>query len=210
MGTGFFGNKKGLLFVVSGPAGSGKGTIMKMLMEQFDDYALSVSATTRAPGKNETNGVEYYFKTREEFEQMIKDGELLEYTEYVGNYYGTPKAPALEVLGTGKHLLLEIDVVGGLQIKKAYPETILVMIVPPGAAEQERRLRDRGRDSEESILRRLERAKDELKQIELYDYILVNETGKADETVNAMRAITAAEMNAVARTPRIYDQFFGE
>ncbi|MBQ7010360.1 MAG: guanylate kinase, partial [Clostridia bacterium] len=112
MGTGFFGNKKGLLFVVSGPAGSGKGTIMKMLMEQFDDYALSVSATTRAPGKNETNGVEYYFKTREEFEQMIKDGELLEYTEYVGNYYGTPKAPALEVLGTGKHLLLEIDVVG--------------------------------------------------------------------------------------------------
>ena len=205
-----FGDRKGLLFVVSGPAGSGKGTIMKMLMEQFDDYELSVSATTRSPGKNETDGVEYYFKTREQFEQMIKDGELLEYTEYVGNYYGTPKAPALAVLGTGKHLLLEIDVVGGLQIKKAYPETILVMIVPPGAKEQERRLRDRGRDSEESILRRLDRAKEELKQIDLYDYIIVNETGKADEAVNAMRAITDAEQNSVSRIPRIYDSFFGE
>ena len=210
METGFFKNKKGLLFVVSGPAGSGKGTIMKMLMENGNDYALSVSATTRAPGLNERDGVEYHFKTREQFESMIANGELLEYAEYVGNYYGTPKAPALEVLGTGKHLLLEIDVVGGLQIKKAYPEAILVMIVPPGAAEQERRLRDRGRDSEESILRRLERAKDELKQIELYDYILVNETGKAEETANAFRSITAAEMNAVARTPDVYNTFFGK
>ena len=162
MQSGFFGDKKGLLFVVSGPAGSGKGTIMKMLMEKSGDYSLSVSATSRAPGKNETDGVEYYFKTREEFESMIKNGELLEYTEYVGNYYGTPKAPAIEMLNTGKHLLLEIDVTGGLNIKREYPDAILVMIVPPGAAEQERRLRDRGRDSEESILRRLERAKEEL------------------------------------------------
>jgi guanylate kinase len=210
MEHGFFKNKKGLLFVVSGPAGSGKGTIMKMLMEQSDDYALSVSATTRAPGKNERDGVEYHFKTREQFEEMIAKNELLEYAEYVGNYYGTPEAPAHEVLGSGKHLLLEIDVVGGLQIKKAYPETILVMIVPPGAAEQERRLRDRGRDSEESILRRLDRAKEELKQIELYDYILVNETGKAEETVAAFRAITAAELNSVARTPDVYNTFFGK
>ena len=210
MEHGFFKNKKGLLFVVSGPAGSGKGTIMKMLMEQSDDYALSVSATTRAPGKNERDGVEYHFKTREQFEEMIAKDELLEYAEYVGNYYGTPKAPALEVLGSGKHLLLEIDVVGGLQIKKAYPETILVMIVPPGAAEQERRLRDRGRDSEESILRRLDRAKEELKQIELYDYILVNETGKAEEAVAAFRAITAAELNSVPRTPDVYNTFFGK
>ena len=210
MQTGFFKNKKGLLFVVSGPAGSGKGTIMKMLMENSDEYALSVSATTRAPGKNERDGVEYHFKTREQFESMIANGELLEYAEYVGNYYGTPKAPALEVLGSGKHLLLEIDVVGGLQIKKAYPETILVMIVPPGAEEQERRLRDRGRDSEDSILRRLERAKEELKQLDLYDYILVNETGKAEETVNAFRAITSAELNSVSRTPDVYNTFFGK
>ncbi|MBQ2733686.1 MAG: guanylate kinase [Clostridia bacterium] len=210
MQTGFFKNKKGLLFVVSGPAGSGKGTIMKMLMENSDEYALSVSATTRAPGKNERDGVEYHFKTREQFESMIANGELLEYAEYVGNYYGTPKAPALEVLGSGKHLLLEIDVVGGLQIKKAYPETILVMIVPPGAEEQERRLRDRGRDSEDSILRRLERAKEELKQVDLYDYILVNETGKAEETVNAFRAITSAELNSVSRTPDVYNTFFGK
>ena len=210
MQTGFFKNKKGLLFVVSGPAGSGKGTIMKMLMENSDEYALSVSATTRSPGKNERDGVEYHFKTREQFESMIANGELLEYAEYVGNYYGTPKAPALEVLGSGKHLLLEIDVVGGLQIKKAYPETILVMIVPPGAEEQERRLRDRGRDSEDSILRRLERAKEELKQVDLYDYILVNETGKAEETVNAFRAITSAELNSVSRTPDVYNTFFGK
>ena len=210
MNKGFFGNNKGLLFVVSGPAGSGKGTVMNLLMSEGDDYALSVSATTRAPGKNERDGVEYHFKTREQFEDMIAKGELLEYAEYVGNYYGTPKAPALEVLGTGKHLLLEIDVVGGLQSKKAYPEAILVMIVPPGAAEQERRLRDRGRDSEESILRRLDRAKEELKQIDRYDYILVNETGKAEETANAFRAITAAEMNAVSRTPDVYGKFFGK
>ena len=201
--------KKGLLIVVSGPAGSGKGTVAKRLIKT-GTVVYSVSATTRAPGLNERDGVEYHFKTRDQFESMIANGELLEYAEYVGNYYGTPKAPALEVLGTGKHLLLEIDVVGGLQIKKAYPEAILVMIVPPGADEQERRLRDRGRDSEESILRRLERAKDELKQIELYDYILVNETGKAEETANAFRAITSAEMNAVARTPDVYNTFFGK
>ncbi|MBR2454254.1 MAG: guanylate kinase [Clostridia bacterium] len=210
MQSGFFGNKKGLLFVVSGPAGSGKGTIMKMLMEKSGDYSLSVSATSRAPGKNETNGVEYYFKTREEFEEMIKNGELLEYTEYVGNYYGTPKAPALEMLNTGKHLLLEIDVTGGLNIKREYPDAILVMIVPPGAAEQERRLRDRGRDSEESILRRLERAKEELSLIDKYDYILVNETGKAEDTVQAMLDITAAELSSVHRTPDVYTKFFGE
>jgi len=210
MQSGFFGNKKGLLFVVSGPAGSGKGTIMKMLMEKSGDYSLSVSATSRAPGKNETNGVEYYFKTREEFEEMIKNGELLEYTEYVGNYYGTPKAPALEMLNTGKHLLLEIDVTGGLNIKQEYPDAILVMIVPPGAAEQERRLRDRGRDSEESILRRLERAKEELSLIDKYDYILVNETGKAEDTVQAMLDITAAELSSVHRTPDVYTKFFGE
>ena len=210
MQSGFFGNKKGILFVVSGPAGSGKGTIMKMLMEKSGDYSLSVSATSRAPGKNETNGVEYYFKTREEFEEMIKNGELLEYTEYVGNYYGTPKAPALEMLNTGKHLLLEIDVTGGLNIKREYPDAILVMIVPPGAAEQERRLRDRGRDSEESILRRLERAKEELSLIDKYDYILVNETGKAEDTVQAMLDITAAELSSVHRTPDVYTKFFGE
>lgn len=210
MKSGFFGDKKGLLFVVSGPAGSGKGTIMKMLMEKSGDYSLSVSATSRAPGKNETNGVEYYFKTREEFESMIKNGELLEYTEYVGNYYGTPKAPAIEMLNTGKHLLLEIDVTGGLNIKREYPDAILVMIVPPGAAEQERRLRDRGRDSEESILRRLERAKEELRLIDKYDYILVNETGKAEDTVQAMLDITAAELSSVHRTPDVYTKFFGE
>lgn len=210
MQNGFFGDKKGLLFVVSGPAGSGKGTIMKMLMEKSGDYSLSVSATSRAPGKNETDGVEYYFKTREAFEDMIKNGELLEYTEYVGNYYGTPKAPAIEMLNTGKHLLLEIDVTGGLNIKREYPDAILVMIVPPGAAEQERRLRDRGRDSEESILRRLERAKEELKLIDKYDYVLVNETGRAEDTVQAMLDITAAELNSVHRTPDVYTKFFGK
>jgi len=208
MDCGFLGERSGLLFVVSGPAGSGKGTIMNILMENGSYYTLSVSATTRAPGPKERDGVEYFFKTREEFESMIEKGELLEYTQYLGNYYGTPKAPAMEMLKTGKHVLLEIDVDGASQIKKVYPQAILVMIVPPGAKEQERRLRDRGRDSEDSVLRRLQRAKEELKLVCGYDYILVNETGKAEDTANQLRAIASAEMNSVKRNSDIYTKFF--
>lgn len=208
MANDFFGKKPGLLFVVSGPAGSGKGTVMKLLTQRSGDFALSVSATTRAPGRGERDGVEYYFKTREEFESMIAGQELLEYTEYVGNYYGTPKGPVLEALGSGKHLLLEIDVNGGAQVKKVFPDAILVMIVPPGATEQERRLRSRARDSEESILRRLARAHEELKELPKYDYILVNETGKAEETAEMLRAIALSEQLSVRRTPHAAEKFF--
>ena len=208
MANDFFGKRPGLLFVVSGPAGSGKGTVMKLLTQYNDDFTLSVSATTRFPGKGERDGVEYYFKTRAEFERMIAEHELLEYTEYLGNYYGTPNAPVLEALGAGKHLLLEIDVVGGAQIKKVYPDAILVMIVPPGAAEQERRLRTRARDSEESILRRLARAHAELDELPKYDYILVNETGKAETTADMIRAIALSEQLTVRRTPHAAEKYF--
>lgn len=204
----FLGRRKGLLFVVSGPAGSGKGTVMKLLMQDPDSFALSVSATTRAPGKNEVDGREYFFVSRERFEEMIAKKELLEYTDYLGNYYGTPRAPAEAVLGTGRHLLLEIDVDGGRQIKAAFPEAVLVMIVPPGAAEQERRLRTRARDSEESILRRLERAKAELTEAEHYDYVIVNETGEAEKTADVFRAIVAAEMASVRRLPDLKERYY--
>ena len=206
----FLGKQKGLLFVVSGPAGSGKGTVMQLLMQDPEAFALSVSATTRAPGKNEKDGREYFFVSREKFEDMIAKGELLEYTDYLGNYYGTPRAAAEAVLGTGRHLLLEIDVNGGKQIKKAFPEAVLVMIVPPGAKEQERRLRSRARDSEESILRRLEKAGTELDSLGDYDYVIVNETGKTEETAETFRAIVAAEAASVRRHPALVGRYFAD
>ncbi len=206
----FLGKRKGLLFVVSGPAGSGKGTVMQLLMQDPGAFALSVSATTRRPGKNEVDGREYFFVSREKFEEMIAGGELLEYTDYLGNYYGTPRAPAEAVLGTGRHLLLEIDVNGGKQIKKAFPEAVLVMIVPPGAKEQEYRLRSRARDSEESILRRLEKARTELDSLGDYDYVIVNETGKMEETADLFRAIVAAETASVRRNPDLVRRYFAD
>lgn len=208
MANEFFGKRPGLLVVVSGPAGSGKGTVTRQLIESSDDYALSISATTRNLGKNEKEGVDYYKKTRAEFEEMLKNGELLEYTEYDGNYYGTPKGPVLDAIGAGKNLLLEIDVEGGAQIKKAFPEAVLVMLVPPGVTEQERRLRDRGRDSGDSIEHRLARAHEELKRLPSYDYLIVNETGKQDETVERLREIIAVEQLAARRTPNAAEIYF--
>ncbi len=183
--------KRGKLFVISGPAGSGKGTVMNLLTEKSGDYALSVSLTSRPMLAGEAEGVNYYYVTREQFEEKISQGEVLEYTEYCGNYYGTPKAPALKILDSGKHLLLEIEVDGAMQIKRAYPEAILVMILPPSAKVQEYRLRTRGRDSEESIQKRLTRTRDELKFADKYDYVLLNEDGAADKVAMAFELIAS-------------------
>ncbi len=200
--------KKGKLFVISGPAGSGKGTVMNLLTEKNGSFALSVSLTSRPRLKGEEEGVNYYYVTREQFEKSIAEGEVLEYTEYCGNYYGTPKKRALDVLDSGKHLLLEIEVDGAMQIKRAYPEAVLVMILPPNAKVQEHRLRTRGRDSEDSIQKRLVRTREELKLAGNYDYILLNEDGMADAVADAIALISEDRSDEVTNSPDAVATYF--
>ncbi len=178
-------NRKGVLTVISGYSGSGKGTVMKALMERYGQvYQLSVSATTRSPRIGEEHGREYFFVSREEFEQMIKNGELLEHACYVGNYYGTPRAAVEECLEKGIDVLLEIEMQGGTQIKEKFPEAVLVFIMPPSAEELKRRLIGRGTEPPEVIEARLKRAKEEAHWMDEYDYLLINET--VDECVEQL------------------------
>ena len=184
--------KKGLLITVSGFSGAGKGTLMKRLLEQYpEEHALSVSATTREPRSGETDGVEYFFKTVEEFERMIEEDLLIEHAKYVDNYYGTPKEFVFRQLEAGKDVLLEIEVQGALQVKQKFPETISVFVTPPSAAELYSRLKTRGTESEEKIRKRLERAAEEVEFAFDYDYILVNDD--LETAVHELRDIIIAE-----------------
>lgn len=167
---------RGILTVVSGFSGSGKGTIMKELMKKYaDSYALSISATTRNPRPGETDGVEYFFRTKEQFEQMIKDDALIEYAQFVGNYYGTPKAYVEEQLETGKDVILEIEIQGALKVKEKFPDTLLLFVTPPSAKELKNRLIGRGTETMDVIESRLARAVEEAEGIESYDYLVVND-----------------------------------
>ncbi len=168
-------NKRGILTVVSGFAGAGKGTLMKKLLEDYDCYALSVSATSRSPRPGEEEGVSYFFKTRDEFEKMIEKDELLEHAEYVGNYYGTPKDFVNSKLDEGFDVILEIEIQGAMQIKEKYPDTLLVFVMPPGAQELKNRLVGRGTETPEVIEKRMKRAAAESEGIEKYDYIVIND-----------------------------------
>ena len=167
--------KQGTLVVLSGFAGTGKGTIMNQLLEKHDSYALSVSATTRNPRPNEVDGREYFFKTKEEFEAMIETGEFLEYACYVGNYYGTPKKYVQEQLAAGKDVILEIEIQGALNIKGQFPDALLLFVAPPSADVLKERLVGRGTESADVIEQRLARAVEESKGIENYDYLVVND-----------------------------------
>ena len=166
---------KGILIVVSGFAGAGKGTIMNRLISEYPDYALSVSATSRSPRPGEQDGINYFFKTREEFEDMIGKDEFLEYADYVGNYYGTPSAFVDRKLNEGKNVLLEIEIQGAMQLKEKYPEALLVFVMPPSARELKDRLTKRGTETEDVIEKRMKRAVSESEGIENYDYIVINE-----------------------------------
>ncbi len=166
---------KGILIVVSGFAGAGKGTIMKNLMERYPGFSLSVSATSRLPREGEKEGVNYFFKTREEFEEMIERQEFLEHAEYVGNYYGTPKAFVEEKLSEGLNVLLEIEIQGAMQVRKSFPDALLIFIMPPSAGILRERLTKRGTESPEVIEKRLKRAVSESEGIENYDYIVIND-----------------------------------
>ena len=166
---------RGILIVVSGFAGSGKGTLMKEITEQYDNYALSISATTRKPRGTEVDGKEYFFKTVEEFEKMIAEGELIEYANYVGNYYGTPKAYVETQLAAGKDVILEIEIQGALKVKEQFPETLLLFVTPPSATILKERLIGRGTETLEVIEKRMKRACEESEGIGSYDYILIND-----------------------------------
>ena len=169
-------NERGILIVVSGFSGAGKGTLMKRLLEKYEErYALSVSATTRQPREGERDGIEYFFKTKEEFEKMIAKEELIEYARYVENYYGTPRAYVEQMLEAGKDVILEIEIQGALKVKKAFPDTLLLFVVPPSAEELKHRLVGRGTESMEVIESRLKRAVEESAGMEQYDYLIVND-----------------------------------
>ena len=166
----------GILTVISGFSGAGKGTIVKRLLEKYpQNYALSISATTRAPRPGEQDGREYFFRSVDCFEKMIENDELLEYARYVSNYYGTPKAYVQEQLKGGRDVILEIEIQGALKIKEQFPETLLLFMVPPSAQVLEDRLRGRGTETEEVVQKRLRRAVEEAEFIEKYDYLIVND-----------------------------------
>ena len=160
--------KRGLLFIISGPAGSGKGTIVKRVRE-LAEFDFSVSATTRAPRPGEIDGVHYFFTDKEEFRRKIAAGEMLEHAEYVGNYYGTPKKPVDDALSAGKNIILDIDVQGALQVKTKMPEAVMIFVLPPDFETLMRRIRGRGTESEEIIAKRMEKARFELQCFDRYD-----------------------------------------
>ena len=206
-------SRKGVLAVVSGFSGAGKGTLMKALLsEHADQYALSISATTRGPREGEVDGREYFFKTKDQFEQMIAEDALIEHACYVGNYYGTPKSYVMEQLEAGKNVILEIEIQGALKVKEKFPDTLLLFVTPPSAAELEHRLRGRGTETEEVIKTRLKRAVEEAEYMDRYDYILVNDdletcVKEMHELIQAQRHKTSQNQEFIAEMKEDLKQF---
>ena len=189
--------RKGIIIVVSGFSGAGKGTIMKELTKRYDQYALSISATTRNPREGEENGREYFFITTEEFEKLIAEDGLIEHAKYVNNYYGTPRKYVEEKLSQGIDVILEIEIQGALQIKEQYKDAVLLFVMPPSAQVLEKRLRGRGTETDDVIAKRLARAKEEAIGIEKYDYIVVNDD--LDECVEKVHEIISSAHNTPDR-----------
>jgi len=189
--------RKGIIIVVSGFSGAGKGTIMKELTKRYDQYALSISATTRNPREGEENGREYFFITTEEFEKLIEEDGLIEHAKYVNNYYGTPRKYVEDKLSQGIDVILEIEIQGALQIKEQYKDAVLLFVMPPSAQILEKRLRGRGTETDDVIAKRLSRAKEEAVGIEKYDYIVVNDD--LDECVEKVHEIISSAHNTPDR-----------
>lgn len=190
-------NSKGLLLVVSGPSGVGKGTVCAEFIKSHPNCALSVSATTRAPREGEKDGVNYYFLSEEDFRQKISADGFLEHAVFCGNYYGTPKAQVMKMIESGTDVILEIEVQGAMQVRSHYPEAVFVFVIPPSIGELEERLRGRNTESDEVIAQRLARAKEEFRFIEKYNYTLLNDT--VDNAVGRLESIITAEKCRVAR-----------
>ena len=182
--------RKGILIVVSGFSGAGKGTLMKQLVHSYDNYALSISMTTRNPRPGEVDGREYFFVSREKFEETIEEDGLVEYASYCDNYYGTPREYVEKQLEKGKDVILEIEIQGALKVKKKFPTALLLFVMPPSAGELKKRLVGRGTESIEVIDKRLRRATEEAEGIEEYDYIVIND--QLNECVLRMHSLIQA------------------
>ena len=188
---------KGVLAVVSGFSGAGKGTVMKRLLEKYDDCALSISVTTRRSREGEVDGRDYFFRTKEEVEAMIEAAELLEYAQYVENYYGTPRSYVEEMLSKGKNVILEIEIQGAMKIKEKIPDTVLIFVTPPTIQELKNRLVGRGTETQDVIESRLKRASEEAEGIESYDYLLVNDV--VEDCVDELHEIILSERRRASR-----------
>ncbi|WP_243354290.1 guanylate kinase [Bacillus litorisediminis] len=200
--------KKGLLIVLSGPSGVGKGTVRKAIFSKEDtEYEYSISVTTRKPREGEIDGVDYFFKTRDEFERMIERGELLEYAEYVGNYYGTPVDYVRKTIDDGKDVFLEIEVQGAKQVREKFPEGLFIFLVPPSLRELKSRITGRGTETEDIIQNRMQAAKEELSLMNLYDYVVVND--KIESACDTINAIVKAEHCRRVRVEKIYKEMLG-
>lgn len=197
-------HKRGILIVVSGFSGAGKGTLMKRLLETYDNYALSVSATTRQPRPGETHGIEYFFKSVDEFEKMIAQDELIEYAKYVNNYYGTPKDYVMSQLEAGKDVILEIEIQGALKVKEKYPDTLLLFVTPPSAEELKKRLVGRGTETMDVIESRMKRAVEEAEYMNAYDYLIINDD--LEICVKEMHHVIQSEHGRVSRCDAMIEQ----
>lgn len=199
---------QGILVVISGFSGAGKGTLIKAMLEKHHNYALSISATTRQPREGEEDGREYFFVTPERFEEMIKEEQLIEYARYVNNYYGTPRQYVFQQMADGKDVILEIEIQGALKIKERFPEALLLFVMPPSADELKRRLVGRGTETMEVIDQRLHRAAEEAAGMTSYDYILIND--KVDTCVEAMHQLIQAQHRKVSSNLDFIEQMKSE
>lgn len=199
--------EQGILLIISGPSGSGKGTVVERLCRD-KEFSLSVSATTRRPREYEKDGVHYFFHTQEEFLAMRDNMELLEWAEFCGNYYGTPRKYVMEQLMEGRNVILEIEVQGALQVKKIFPDGVLVFLIPPNLEELGKRLTNRGTEEKEEINRRIHRALEELELVQEYDYVAINDT--VEQAVADIRAVVRAERMKCSRNKNIQKIFKGE
>ena len=200
-------NNKGILLVVSGAAGTGKGTVNALLMKKYEGYEFSVSATTRAPRPSEIDGREYHFISKDAFKKAISEGNVIEYTEYCGNYYGTLKSE-LKKLDEGKNLILEIEVEGAMNIKRLFPESVTVFILPPDYETLRNRLVGRGTNTADDIENRMNKALCEFELVKNYDYAVVNHNGKAELAADAIAAIVESEKHKVFRSRDAVSEMF--